>query len=77
MLRGLTFGLMNPKGYPVAVATFTSLLAGRSQDLSWERMPLLLLAAFIGFILADIILAYVIGAGLVRRFETPQHLEGN
>jgi threonine/homoserine/homoserine lactone efflux protein len=68
LLRGLTFGLMNPKGYPVAVATFTSLLAGRSQDLSWERMPVLLLAAFAGFILADIILAYLIGAGLVRRF---------
>jgi hypothetical protein len=44
---------MNPKGYPVAVATFTSLLASRSQDLSWERMPILLLAAFAGFILAD------------------------
>ena len=68
LLRGLTFGLMNPKGYPVAVATFTSLLAGRSQDLSWERMPVLLLAAFAGFILADLILAYVIGAGMVRRF---------
>ncbi|HET6158721.1 MAG TPA: LysE family translocator [Dongiaceae bacterium] len=68
LVRGLTFGLMNPKGYPVAVATFTSLLASRSQDLSWERMPLLLLAAFAGFILADAVLAYVVGAGLVRRF---------
>ncbi len=68
LLRGLTFGLMNPKGYPVAVATFTSLLAGRSQELSWERMPVLLLAAFVGFILADIVLAWLIGAGLVRRF---------
>jgi threonine/homoserine/homoserine lactone efflux protein len=68
LLRGLTFGLMNPKGYPVAVATFTSLLAGRSQDLSWERMPLLLLAAFAGFVLADSVLAYLVGAGLVRRF---------
>lgn len=68
LLRGLAFGLMNPKGYPVAVATFTSLLAGRSQDLSWERMPVLLLAAFAGFILADIVLAWLIGAGLVRRF---------
>lgn len=68
LLRGLTFGLMNPKGYPVAVATFTSLLASRSQDLSWERMPLLLLAAFAGFLLADAVLAYVVGAGLVRRF---------
>jgi threonine/homoserine/homoserine lactone efflux protein len=37
LVRGLTFGLMNPKGYPVAVATFTSLLASRSQDLSWEH----------------------------------------
>jgi threonine/homoserine/homoserine lactone efflux protein len=68
LLRGLTFGLMNPKGYPVAVATFTSLLASRSQDLSWERMPLLLLAAFAGFVLADGVLAYLVGAGLVRRF---------
>jgi threonine/homoserine/homoserine lactone efflux protein len=68
LLRGLTFGLMNPKGYPVAVATFTSLLAGRSQDLSWERMPILLLAAFIGFVLADVVLAWLIGAGIVRRF---------
>jgi threonine/homoserine/homoserine lactone efflux protein len=70
LLRGLAFGLMNPKGYPVALATFTSLLASRSQDLSWERMPLLLLllAAFAGFILADGVLAYVVGAGLVRRF---------
>ena len=49
LLRGLAFGLINPKGYPVAVATFTSLLASRSQDLSWERMPILLLAAFAGF----------------------------
>lgn len=68
LLRGLAFGLMNPKGYPVAVATFTSLLAGRSQDLSWERMPVLLLAAFAGFIIADVVLAWLIGAGLVRRF---------
>ncbi len=68
LLRGLAFGLMNPKGYPVAVATFTSLLASRSEDLSWERMPLLLLAAFAGFVLADGVLAYVVGAGLVRRF---------
>lgn len=68
LLRGLAFGLMNPKGYPVALATFTSLLAGRSADLSWERMPPLLLAAFVGFILADGVLAYVVGASLVRRF---------
>lgn len=68
LLRGLAFGLMNPKGYPVAVATFTSLLASRSQELSWERMPALLLAAFAGFILADLVLAYIVGAGLVRRF---------
>ncbi|MEZ5831565.1 MAG: LysE family translocator [Dongiaceae bacterium] len=68
LFRGLAFGLMNPKGYPVALATFTSLLAGRSQDLSWERMPPLLLAAFAGFVLADGVLAYMVGAGLVRRF---------
>lgn len=65
--RGLAFGLTNPKGYPVALAMFTALLAGRAGDLSWAAMPGLLLAACAGFIAADAILIYVIGAPPVRR----------
>ena len=50
--RGLIFGLTNPKGYPVALATFTALLA----------------VSFLGFLVADIILIGIIGASVVRRF---------
>lgn len=67
LLRGLAFGLSNPKGYPVAVAMFTALLAARSAQLDWQALPALLLAACAGFIVADVILLYVIGAGPVRR----------
>ena len=38
-LRGLVFGLTNPKGYPVAVATFTALLAGQASQLDWPALP--------------------------------------
>lgn len=67
LLRGLAFGLTNPKGYPVAVAMFTALLAARSGALSWEALPSLLAAACVGFVLADIVLVLVVGAGGVRR----------
>ncbi len=68
LLRGLAFGLTNPKGYPVAVATFTALLAGHADQLGWSSLPPLLAAAFCGFLLADLILIGLIGAGTVRRF---------
>lgn len=67
LLRGLAFGLTNPKGYPVAVAMFTALLAARAGALEWEALPALLAAAFAGFIVADIILILLVGAGAVRR----------
>lgn len=66
-LRGLLFGLTNPKGYPVAVATFTALLAGHSAVLGWAAMPQLLLAAVVGFLLADVVLVALAGATRVRR----------
>ena len=50
--RGLIFGLTNPKGYPVALATFTALLG----------------VSFVGFLMADVILIAIIGAAVVRRF---------
>lgn len=66
--RGLIFGLTNPKGYPVALATFTALLAGSSNALDFEALPALLAVSFLGFVLADVIMVAIIGAGLVRRF---------
>ncbi|MDE2199225.1 MAG: LysE family translocator [Rhodospirillales bacterium] len=67
MLRGMAFGLTNPKGYPVAVATFTALLAGHAQALGWSALPLLLAAAAAGNLLADCILVLVAGAARTRR----------
>lgn len=67
MRRGLTFGLTNPKGYPVAVATFTALLSGHAAELGWSALPPLVLAACAGFALADLVLVGVAGAAGVRR----------
>jgi threonine/homoserine/homoserine lactone efflux protein len=66
VLRGLAFGLTNPKGYPVSVAMFTALLSGSAEALDWRLLPALLAAACCGFLLADIVLVAVIGAGWVR-----------
>ena len=68
LLRGLAFGLSNPKAYPVAVAMFTALLARYASVLDWDAFPPLLAAACVGFVAADVILVSVIGAGIVRRF---------
>jgi threonine/homoserine/homoserine lactone efflux protein len=67
LLRGLAFGLTNPKGYPVAIAMFTALLSGVADTLTWASFPGLLAAACVGFILADIIVILVVGAGWVRK----------
>jgi threonine/homoserine/homoserine lactone efflux protein len=68
LLRGLMFGLSNPKAYPVAVAMFTALLAPYATALDWTSFAPLLAAACMGFILADCVLVAVIGAGVIRRF---------
>jgi threonine/homoserine/homoserine lactone efflux protein len=68
LLRGLAFGLSNPKAYPVAVAMFTALLARYANALDWRAFTPLLAAACVGFIAADAVLISVIGAGVVRRF---------
>ena len=68
LMRGLIFGLSNPKAYPVAVAMFTALLAKHAAALGWGAFPALLGAACFGFLCADIILVGMIGAGPVRRF---------
>lgn len=72
--RGLAFGLTNPKGYPVSVAMFTALLASHAQELGWSLFPQLLAAAFVGFVLADIVLVALIGSSPVRRIYTRHQL---
>ncbi len=71
--RGLVFGLTNPKAYPVALATFTALLANVT-GLGWHSLPLLLLAAACGFVLADVVLVTFSGAGGTRRFYRAHEL---
>ena len=68
MLRGLTFGLSNPKSYPVTLAVFTALLAGQLADFTLGQAPPLLASCFAGFIAADVILVWLVGVGPVRRF---------
>lgn len=68
LLRGLLFGVTNPKGYPVAVATFTALLASSAASLSWSALPALVAAACLGSIGAYVILVGVAGASAVRGF---------
>ncbi|HEV2673421.1 MAG TPA: LysE family translocator [Aliidongia sp.] len=67
LIRGLAFGVTNPKSYPVAVATFTALLGGHASELTWASMPMLLGAAFLGFLAAYAVLLAIIGAATVRR----------
>lgn len=67
LARGLAFGLTNPKAYPVALATFTALLAGDAAALDWSSFPPLLAAACAGFLAADVIIVVFAGAGAVRR----------
>lgn len=67
LLRGLTFGLTNPKGYPVAIAMFTAMLSGAADKLTWSAFPALLASACVGFILADVVVVTIVGAGFVRR----------
>lgn len=66
--RGLIFGLTNPKGYPVALATFTALLASSANALEFNTLPALLGVSLIGFLVADLILIVIIGTSVVWRF---------
>jgi threonine/homoserine/homoserine lactone efflux protein len=68
LFRGLAFGLSNPKSYPVTLAVFTALLAGQLADFTLNQAPLLLASCFVGFIIADAILVWLVGIGPVRRF---------
>lgn len=65
--RGVMFGLTNPKSYPVALAMFTALFTGQAANLSFDAMPGLLAAAFVGFLCGDAILAWMVGTSFMRR----------
>ncbi len=52
----------------MALATFTALLAGSANALDFDALPVLLVASLAGFLVADVILIAIIGAGVVRRF---------
>ncbi len=68
LMRGLTFGLSNPKSYPVTLAVFAGLLAGALQGLTLAQAPVLLLACLLGFLSADVLLTYVVGLRAVQSF---------
>ncbi|SON57332.1 leucine export protein LeuE [Hartmannibacter diazotrophicus] len=72
--RGLVFGLTNPKGYPVALATFTALIGGAADSLNFLSLPPLLVAAAVGFLSGYVLLIAFIGAPLVRRFYRAHEL---
>lgn len=65
--RGVMFGLTNPKSYPVALAMFTGLLAGHAEALTFAAMPALLVSAFVGFLMGDLILSWLVGTSFMRR----------
>jgi threonine/homoserine/homoserine lactone efflux protein len=69
-LRGLAFGVTNPKSYPVTLAIFTALLADNLGALTLETAPALLAACFAGFLAADAVLVWFVGLGPLRRFYT-------
>ena len=68
LITGVLFGLSNPKAYPVSVAMFTAIAAPFAGELVWSDAPKVLGAAFIGFVLADVVLIFWAGLPAVRRF---------
>lgn len=67
MLHGLTFGLTNPKSYPVAVATLTALLSAKAGLLTFAMLPALVAATFVGGLLSYVILVAIVGMSTIRR----------
>jgi threonine/homoserine/homoserine lactone efflux protein len=68
LIAGMVFGLTNPKAYPVAVAMFTAIAAPFAEKLTFAAAPVLMLAAFVGFLVADVVLVFAAGLPAVRRF---------
>ncbi len=70
IVTGLLFGLTNPKAYPVSTAMFTAIALPFASHLQWPDAPKLLAAAFVGFLLADVVIVFSAGLPVVRRFFT-------
>ena len=68
LMTGVLFGLSNPKAYPVSVAMFTAIAVPFAGQLVWADTPMILGAAFIGFVLADVVLIFWAGLPVVRQF---------
>lgn len=68
LVAGLIFGITNPKAYPVSVAMFTVLVGRYAGLLTWDMAPVVMAVAFLGFVLADIVLVAIAGLPAVRRF---------
>ena len=63
---GFTFGLSNPKSYPVTLSLFAAILGERLSSLRPSNAPVFLLACLLGFVLADFMLIWLIGLDVVR-----------
>jgi threonine/homoserine/homoserine lactone efflux protein len=68
LATGMAFGLTNPKSYPVALAMFSAIVAPYIVALKIVDAPQMLVAAFLGFLLADATLIFAAGLPAVRRF---------
>jgi threonine/homoserine/homoserine lactone efflux protein len=68
LATGMAFGLTNPKAYPVALAMFSAIVAPYIGALRAVDAPQMLLAAFLGFLLADATLIFAAGLPAVRKF---------
>jgi threonine/homoserine/homoserine lactone efflux protein len=68
LATGMAFGLTNPKSYPVALAMFSAIVAPYIGALKMADAPQMFIAAFAGFLLADVTLIFAAGLPAVRRF---------
>jgi threonine efflux protein len=68
LATGVVFGLTNPKAYPVSVAMFTALTASYAGQMHWSDAPYLMSAAFVGFVVANVLLVFWAGLPAVRQF---------
>jgi threonine/homoserine/homoserine lactone efflux protein len=66
--HGVMFGLTNPKSYPVTLAIFSSVIAGRIGVLTPSTVPLFLCAVLLGCVVADALLVGFVGLRPVRKF---------
>lgn len=64
---GLVFGLTNPKAYPVAVAVFTAITMRYADQIHWQSLPGLILAALAGLFAGYIAILFCAGLVPVRR----------